>query len=484
MSMTEVYQAAHLARRFRKKWVAVAVSAVVLVLAVGMLSLAVPLPGVEGYLSGKVVARVSSQVACPGALPQPPAVTVGGGPLVPQVLHGTLDELRITVPDATLSGVPHANFTATMRKVSQPADDTTHVDSMEATIVAGFKNLPTTPGAAAPQFHRASDGGLNVEVVMPPEAARNVRAKLFLKMAIQGETVRSTPQRLRIFGQTIPASQVGDLTGGVRSERLPHLPDGVAYTSISPRGDGLHVALAGVATTPLSALPAQVGGRDVSYSAANGLLGINTSAIGVPLTILTKPALSGGTLTLSPSKVHILGGDHATGDPIAKLVLSQIDAKDLSRTLPALPAGVAYRSVSVDSGGIRLTIGGTTVKPFSALAQPSGDHPTTFGAEDGFLTATQKGGSGDATPIVLHGKPRIHGTTLDISPQQIEMFGVRFPAADVLAEVAPQQTTFALQKLPANLAYDRVEVLPDALRIHLTGKDVTLAKGSLTGGAC
>ncbi|WP_433381787.1 LmeA family phospholipid-binding protein [Actinoplanes sp. CA-142083] len=460
------------------------VSVVVLVLAAGMLSLAVPLPLVDSYLSNQVIDRVSSQVACPGALAQPPRVTVAGGPLVPQVLHGTLDELRIAVPDATLSGVAHANFVATMRKVSQPADNSTHVASMEATITAAFKNLPAAPGATMPQFRRAEDGGLTVDVVMPAEAAENVRAKLFLKMSLRGETVRSTPQSLRIFGQTIPAAQVGDLTGGVRTERLPHLPDGVAYKSIDPRRDGLHVALAGVSTTPLASLPTQVGGRAVTYAATGGLLGINTSAIGVPLTIFTTPVLSGATLTLTPSKVHILGGDHATNDPIAKLVLSQINSKDLSRTLPALPAGVTYRSVSVDSGGIRLTIGGVTVKPFSALSQPPGDHPTVFGAEDGFLTATQKGGSGDATPISLHGRPQIRGATLDISPKEIEMFGVRFPAANVLAEVTPQQTTFPLQKLPANLAYDRVEVLPDALRIHLTGKDVTLAKGSLTGGGC
>ena len=32
--------------------------------------------------------------------------------------------------------------------------------------------------------------------------------------------------------------------------------------------------------------------------------------------------------------------------------------------------------------------------------------------------------------------------------------------------------------------YLDTEVLPAALRIHLTGKDVTLTRGSLTGGTC
>jgi hypothetical protein len=483
--MTEVYRATHLARfRPRKRWVAVAASVVVLVVAAGMLAMAVPLPILEGFLSRQVMSRVSDQVACPGALAAPPQVTVGGGPLVPQVLRGNLDELRLSVPDVTLSGVPHAAFVATMKDVSRPARSSTHVGSIDATITVGFAHLPAKAGVAMPSFRRAPDGGLTVGVVMPPEAAKNVRAKLFLRMAIVGETARSIPDKLEIFGQTVAASRVSDLTGGVRTEKLPHLPDGVAYKSIAPQKNGVHVALAGVATTALSELPTEVGGRSVTYSATGGLLGINTSAIGLPLTIFTSPVLAGGTLTLTPTKVHILGGDHGLDDPIAKLVLSQINQKDLSRTLPALPSGVAYRSVSVDAGGIRVVIEGVTVKPFSALTQPPGDNPTVFGAQDGFLTASQKGGSGDATPIELYGRPQIRGSTLDISPQQIEMFGIRFPAKNVLREVAAQQTTFPLQALPANLRYDKVEVLPTALRIHLTGKDVTLARGSLTGGGC
>ena len=466
------------------KLVAWAASGVVLLVAAAMLAFAVPVPGLEGYLKGQVIERVSSQVACPDApLAAPPTVVVGGGPMLPQVVRGTLTELRLSVPDATLSGVKHAAFTATMRDVSRTGGDGTHVGSIDADITVGFANLPSTGGTTTPAFHRAPDGGLTVDVVMPPESAKNVKAKLFLRMDLRGETVRSVPQRLEIFGRSIPAAQVSDLAGGVRTEKLPHLPDGVRYRSIAPRSDGVHVSLAGISTTPLSTLPTSVGGRTVSYTAAGGLLGINTSAIGVPLTIRTTPVLSGTTLTLQPTKVHILGGDHATGDPLAKLVLSQIDRKDLTRTLPALPAGVTYRSVSVDSGGIRVAIEGTTVKPFSALAQPPGP-PTTFGAQDGLLTAGQRGGSGDATPVVLHGRPVIHGSTLDISPQQIEMFGIRFPAASVLAEVAAQQTTFPLQALPANLTYQQVAVLPNALQIHLTGKDVTLARGSLTGGTC
>jgi hypothetical protein len=194
------------------------------------------------------------------------------------------------------------------------------------------------------------------------------------------------------------------------------------------------------------------------------------------------PRLAGNTLTLQPVAVHVLGGDHAPGSPLADLVLGQIDQKDLTRTLPALPSGVAYQSATVDAGGIRLAIGGTTVKPFSSLPATDAGRPTTFGAQDGFLVATAKGGSGDDTPIVLYAKPAVHARTLDIAPSEIEMFGTRFPAANVLAEVKGQQTAFPLQALPAGLAYTGVDVLPDGLLIHVQGQNVDLARGALTGG--
>jgi hypothetical protein len=137
----------------------------------------------------------------------------------------------------------------------------------------------------------------------------------------------------------------------------------------------------------------------------------------------------------------------------------------------------------VDAGGIKVALGGVTVRAFSTLPQPQG-RPTTFGAENGLLTATANGGSGEATPIVLYAQPRIRGNALDIAPDQIEMFGARFPAANVLAEVKSQQTAFALQKLSAGLGYRGVEVLESGLRIRLEGRDVTMARGSLTGTTC
>jgi hypothetical protein len=479
---TESHRAGHLPRGRRRGWVAWSAGGVGLIVGLGMIAYALPVPVLDGLVRDRIVERVSSQVSCPGRAGVRAEVTLGGGPLVPQAVRQRLSEVRLTLPDATLNGVPHARFSATMRDVTRPAGGT-QVGSMDAAITVGFRHLPTPAGVPERTYRRAGDGGLAVDVVLPASASTSVRAKLFMKMRLRGGTAESVPDRLEVFGRSIPAGQVSDLAGGVRSQQLPPLPDGVEYRSITPRADGVHIKIGGVSTAPLSSLPTQVGDRTVSYSAADGLLGINTSAVGVPVTIQTEPVLGGGALTLVPRRVRIFGGDHEPTDVLGRLVLGQVEQESLKRTLPDLPDGVGYRSVSVDRGGIKVVVGGVTTRPFSVLKQPPGD-PTVFGAERGLLTATTTAGSEKDTPVVLYGRPVIKGNTLDMSPDRIEMFGVRFPAANVLAEVGPQETTQALQKLPPGLTYAGVEVLPDGLRIRLTGQDVTLQRGALTGGTC
>ncbi|GAA4691442.1 LmeA family phospholipid-binding protein [Phytohabitans rumicis] len=459
-------------------------------LALPLAVLLLPLPFLDGYLAGLVTERVSSQVACPGSLAQPPTVTVGGGRLVPQLLRQRMSEVRLTVPDVTIGDTQHATFDATLRDVSQPEPGTTRVGSMDASITVGFANMPTTPGEPPTTYGQAPDGQLTVKTVSPAENAKNVTAKLFLKMELRGESVVAVPQRLQLFGKTLPANQVASLAGGERKQELPALPAGVTYKSITPKADGVHVELGGVAVEPLTNLPKEVDGRAVTYQAANGLLGISTALsvepiVNIPLTIHTAPRLSGGTLNLVPQSVEILGANRPPDDLLARLVLSQIKQESLSRELPALPSGVRYRSVSVDSGGVKVAVGGVTVQPFSELSTGDG-RPTTFGAEGGLLTATTKGGNPDGTPtpIVLYAKPTIAGAKLDIAPQQIEMFGFLFPADNVLSQVRARETSYPLQALPANLEYRAVEVLPEGLRITLSGKDVTLQKGQLTGSTC
>jgi hypothetical protein len=453
--------------------------------------LVLPVPGLDGYLTRVADQRVTGGLACPGE-PAPPArIRFTGGRLLPQFLHGRLSGIELSLPDATIGGVRHAAFTATLRDVSQPRPGTTHVGSMDASITIGFANMPSPPDGSQPAYGRSPDGSLTIDVVPSAEAARNVKATMFLKLDLRGNTLTPVPQRLLLFGHTVPAAQVAALTGGVRPETLPALPDGVSYRSITPQKDGLHVELGGVATTPLSELPTTVNGQTVSYAVENGLLGISSAKDlplfgSIPLTIFTEPRLDGGTLTLVPRSVKVLGGNHPADDPIAKIVLSQARKEDFTRPLPALPNGVRYLSASVDATGIKVGIGGVTVEPFSLLPATVDGRATTYGAENGLLTATASGApeNGPPAPITLSARPTIVGNTLDLTPHEIRMFGLPFPAQDVLAEVKTSGTTYPLQPLPANLAYRGVEVLPQGLRINLSGRNVDFGRGMLAGNGC
>ncbi|MFD0523429.1 LmeA family phospholipid-binding protein [Paractinoplanes durhamensis] len=404
------------------------------------------------------------------------------------LLHRRLPEVKLTMPDLTVSGVEHATFTATLHDVSQPEPNVTKAGSMDAAITIGFASLPDPPkGQPVPKYSRAEDGSLAIEVTVPPDAAKNVRTKLYLKMAINGHTITSTPQRLTIFGRTLPAEQVGSMTGGVRKQQLPSLPAGLNYQSITPESDGLHVALAGVSTTPLNQLPTDFAGQTVSYSSRDGLLGISTSfgiepIINIPLTIYVEPKLTGSAITMQPRSVQIFGANRPPSDLLAKLVLSQIKSEDLTQDLPALPAGIRYRSVRVDEGGIKVVVSGVTVQPYSTLPKPKGA-TTTYGADKGLLTVTTVGSAGRTMPVKVYATPTIKANKLEITPQKIAMFDTLFPAADVFAELKPSNTAYDLQALPTNLHYKNVELVPTGIRLNLTGKDVTMGK-DLLGAGC
>jgi hypothetical protein len=454
------------------------------------LLLVVPAPALDSPLTGLITSQISSEVACPGSLTSPPKITIRGGRIVPQLLRGTFSEIELQLPDLAVSGVKHAAFSATLRDVSQPKPGTTLVGRLDAAITLGFANLPSMPDMPKPTFGRAADGSLTVAITPTSEMSTGVKATLLAKVELHGQDMNVIPQQLVLFGKTIPAAQVAEQTGGVRTEKLPSLPDGLAYKSIVPKPDGLHVALGGTVTEPFSALPKSFQGQDVTYKAENGLLGISISKdlplIGsIPLTIFTEPRLGDGTLTLVPRSVDLLGSKHQPNDPIAAIVLSQINQADLTRELPALPAGVTYRSVSVSDAGITMAIDGVTVRAFSELPATVEGRPASYGAQDGMLAITTSGAPPDRPmPIVLYARPTISGSSLDLAPQQIQVLGVAFPAQDVLSVIKTDLTTYPLQALPKNLAYRGVEVLPDGLRIAVSGRNVTLTKGTLGGASC
>lgn len=149
-------------------------------------------------------------------------------------------------------------------------------DSINVSTRLGFASLPAQPGLPTASFARAADGELAVKVVSNRKLAANLVTKVFVQLQLRGNTLTAVPTELMLFGHLLRSAKIASVTGGAHVTHLPALPSGMAYQSITPENDGLHITLGGIDTTALSALPTSVGGHTVSYSARNGLLGITT----------------------------------------------------------------------------------------------------------------------------------------------------------------------------------------------------------------
>jgi hypothetical protein len=452
----------------------------VLVLLVIIVISSILLPFISTYLTQMVKQRVAAQLAVPGTAA--PQVTLGGGWILPQLLAGKLTELHASLPSATMGGVRHASIAITLRGVSQ-SGETDHADSIDVAATLPFAGLPAQSRAS---FARASDGLLEVTVPSNPKLAADQITKAFVKLELAGNTLTAVPQGILLFGHMLPASKASSVVGGSQVTRLPALPAGLAYQSVTPESDGLHIALSGTSTTALSALPPSVGGRAVSYTSSNGLLGISVKVsvlvTSIPLTIWTQPTLTGDTLTLTPRSVQLLGKNRATSDPLAQLALSQVNQSQLTRKLPTLPAGVTYRSVSVDSQGIHVGVGGVIVRPFSSL--PNRTPGAVFSAQNGLLVTTVKGEPANARPTttIMLARPAVAGGALVLQPQRFIILGSVFSASDVMSQIKVPGLRYSLPALPAHMAYTGVDVLRDGLLLNVAGENVTLTKDMFGSG--
>jgi hypothetical protein len=119
-----------------------------------------------------------------------------------------------------------------------------------------------------------------------------------------------------------------------------------------------HVTVA--VTVGYAMLPAEVAGHQVTYRSAGGLLAVDTAVDvagrSVPVTALVEPAISRDTITLTLREVQVLGL-RAPADTLRGTGIG--DGPD--RPLPALPAGLTYRSVGATDSGLRITAGGDDI---------------------------------------------------------------------------------------------------------------------------
>jgi LmeA-like phospholipid-binding len=129
-----------------------------------------------------------------------------------------------------------------------------------------------------------------------------------------------------------------------------------------PAGDRMAAAHVSIdLTVGYGVLPPELAGHPVGYRAVAGRLAVDTTTTvaGRPLavTILVEPRIDGTTLTLTPREVQVLG----VRAPLDVLPPGTGAAGELSRPLPALPAGLRYRSLTATEQGLRLAIDGDNV---------------------------------------------------------------------------------------------------------------------------
>ncbi|MFI7551463.1 DUF2993 domain-containing protein [Micromonospora sediminimaris] len=82
---------------------------------------------------------------------------------------------------------------------------------------------------------------------------------------------------------------------------------------------------------------------------------------------------------------------------------------------------------------------------------------------------------GQRVPVTILADPAITDGRLTVTPAEVELFGVRRPAAALLARIggAPEMSR-DLPELPAGLTYRAVEVTESGLRIRIDGQDLAL----------
>lgn len=130
-----------------------------------------------------------------------------------------------------------------------------------------------------------------------------------------------------------------------------------------------------------------------------------------------------------------------------------------------------------------MAVSGVTVRPFSAMA--SGPKGARYSAQHGLLVTTVKGMPANAKPISIEmlARPEISGGALVIQPEKFLILGTVYPATDVMSQVKFPSTRYALPALPAHMAYTGISVLPDGLRVGVSGTNVTVDRKSLFGSS-
>lgn len=184
----------------------------------------------------QVVQRaVADRMREDGRLGVTPTVQVRGFPFLTQALRGRYDRVDIHIRDLERSGLTVGRLDVTVRGAQLPLSKvrSAHdvpVESLHASAVITYLELAHESGLAGITVAPDGDG------VRVTGAVAGVRASATSTVALRGERIVVTAQRLGAGGLSVPTGGVLDF-----SVRVPPLPYGLHLDSARAYPDGVHL---------------------------------------------------------------------------------------------------------------------------------------------------------------------------------------------------------------------------------------------------
>jgi hypothetical protein len=199
---------------------------------------------------------VAEQLGRQDVFSSEPTVHLGGFPFLTQAVSGDYDHVTVDGRGLTLGSLRGVTFHADLQGVHVPLSDalggtvrTIPVDRASGQVVVPYSEF-------------ARQTGIDGLTITPDDGGLTVRAPVRVQLAFFDETfdvvadgnvaasggndLQLTVDRIRVAGISLPGLAVDFIEKYLNGRvTLPALPYGLRLQSVTPRGDGLHVAVGG-----------------------------------------------------------------------------------------------------------------------------------------------------------------------------------------------------------------------------------------------
>lgn len=202
--------------------------------------------------------QVAGRLRCLTGVTGELKVTVGGFPVLTQLVRRTISTLRVRTGTVTFRDTTLNSIDVTAHGVRLPSGGAISVTRLSVETVITYSGLTTIlskkreqPSGsgfdlADAQFGGDDAGRLTITTTLPWQG-RSLPATIYADLAVSGGTLRITPEELELtrLGLRIPASRLPAGAADARTVDLPDLPAGFAYRKIAATSAGLRVTVTG-----------------------------------------------------------------------------------------------------------------------------------------------------------------------------------------------------------------------------------------------